>query len=84
MTRREILTTALNKTGIPWRFGGSPCHFNILPLSNIHGWTSGQNNTLREVTLRAGFSIINECVKMSGRYFQTLTPTWGFRATRIN
>jgi len=76
---RETLTTILDATGIPWRYGGSDCHWNVLARSNIKGWTAEQRLALENAVTAAGYKVTPDCVRFSGRYFETWRPKYGFR-----
>jgi hypothetical protein len=79
--KRDEFIAALNATGLPWRFGMSRCHWNILPKSNLKPWTAEQAAALRDAATALGYGTTQQLVKLAGRYFdtQTVGECQGFR-----
>ncbi len=91
-TPREHLTEALNKTGIPWRYGGTSYHFNVFCSSNLKPWTTEQRAALDEAIQNADlveypagtferFEITQDACFSNGRYHEIrkMEPRRGFR-----
>src|SRR4051794_27930226 len=51
---RGYFAAALNTAGVPWRWGHSQNHFNVVPVSNLKPWTPGQQNVIEEAVRSVG------------------------------